>query len=93
MSKREEQPRVRTIASIAEIAEVDAASIRGTQRLREDLGMDSLSSLELLSTISERLAIDIDVEDAMEIRTVDDACAFVEKQYAEQRADGAGGRA
>jgi acyl carrier protein len=77
--------RTHLIQSIATIAEIDPAAIRGGDRLREDLGLDSLGSLELLSTLSERLRIDIEIEDAMDIRTVDDACAFVEKSWHEQR--------
>jgi len=50
--------------------------------------MDSLQSLELLSTIGEALKIDLDIEEAMGIQTVDDACAFVTRKYKEQKADG-----
>ena len=71
--------RSRIVALLAEICETDVAGIRGEHRLREDLGMDSLSSLELLSRIGEELSIDLAMEDAMEISTVDDACALVEK--------------
>jgi acyl carrier protein len=53
--------------------------------------MDSLGSLELLSTLSEQLRIDLEMEDAMAIVTVDDACAFIERQRGEgqRRAIGA----
>ena len=77
-----------TINLLAEICETDAGAIEGAQRLREDLGMDSLQSLELLSCVGEALKIDLDIEEAMGIRTVDDACAFVLRQYQEQRAHG-----
>jgi acyl carrier protein len=77
-----------TVDKLAEIAETDVRSIRDTQRLREDLGLDSLQSLELLSSIGEALRIDLDVEEAMGIRTVSDACAFVARQYEDQRGDG-----
>jgi acyl carrier protein len=77
-----------TVRLLAEIAETEVRSIRADQRLREDLGLDSLQSLELLSCIGEALKIDLDVEEAMGIRTVDDACDFVARQYAEQRRDG-----
>lgn len=76
---RDEQMRARMVALMAEILEIDGATIRGDQRLREDLGMDSLGSLELLSRIGEELQIDLAMEDAMGIVTVDDACAFVAK--------------
>ena len=79
-----EKRRMRLIAVIAEILEVEVPVVRGELRLREDLGMDSLGSLELLSTISEELRIDLEMEHALELRTVDDACHFVERQYLEQ---------
>jgi acyl carrier protein len=80
--------RERIIALVAEILELDdPSSIKSTDRLREDLGMDSLGSLELLSTISEELKLDLEMEDAMGISTIDDACAFVEQHYAQQHPD------
>jgi acyl carrier protein len=82
--RHEQQRRTRVIELIAEIAELSPHELQGGQRLREDLGMDSLGSLELLSTLSEELRIDLEIEDAMGIETVDDACAFLEKNYAEQ---------
>lgn len=81
-------PRGITIGLLAEICETDAGRIEGAQRLREDLGMDSLQSLELLSCVGEALKIDLDIEEAMGIQTVDDACAFVLRQYQDQRIHG-----
>lgn len=80
MNTHEGDSRAIALTVLAEIAEVDRSSLRGDDRLREDLGMDSLSSLELLSTLGEKLNIDLEIEEAMDIRTVDDACAFVERQ-------------
>jgi acyl carrier protein len=82
--------RLRVVKAIAEILEMEPSRVSGAQRLREDLGMDSLGSLELLSTVGEDLRVDLDMEDAMEIVTVDDACAFVERRRAEEvrRAEG-----
>jgi acyl carrier protein len=77
-----------TLDLLAEICETDVERIAGAQRLREDLGMDSLQSLELLSCVGETLKIDLDIEEAMGIQTVDDACAFVRRQYEEQRGHG-----
>ena len=70
------------IAAMAEILEIDPSTIQGGQRLREDLGLDSLGSLELLAVISQRLAVDLDIEDALTLATVDDACAFVAQSCA-----------
>lgn len=82
----ENQRRQRVIELIADIAELDIQQVNGPDRLREDLGMDSLGSLELLSTLSEELRINLEMEAAMAIETVDDACAFLEQTYAEQTA-------
>ncbi len=82
MSTFEPSTQARLVAIIAEILEIDPRTVSGGQRLREDLGMDSLGSLELLSTISEQLRIDLEMEDALDIVTVDDACAFVDRHRA-----------
>lgn len=87
MSALEDKCRGVTLALLAEIAEADPREIRGDQKLREDLGLDSLQSLELLSSISEKLRIELDIDKAMDIRTVDDACAFVAREYDEQSPD------
>lgn len=58
--------------TLAKLAGVDRAEIRGSDRLRDDLGLDSLKSMELLSRISERYDIDPDMEDVMAVETVDD---------------------
>jgi acyl carrier protein len=91
MIKPDLSTRARVVAVIAEILEIDPSVVSGALRLREDLGMDSLGSLELLSTISEQLRLELEMEDAMAIVTVDDACAFVERHRAEgeRRANGA----
>lgn len=80
--------RARLISIVAEITEMDPANVHGNLRLREDLGMDSLGSLELLSTISERMNLDLEMEDAMHLVTVEDAAAFVEQRCAERDARG-----
>lgn len=85
----EEQRHERTILVIAEIVEAERSEIQETALLREDLGLDSLQSLELLSVLSEELRIDLPMEEAMELSTVADACVFVERAYQAQRGGGA----
>jgi acyl carrier protein len=80
----QDKHRTRVIEVMAEILEVDPATIHGAQRLREDLGMDSLGSLELLSVVSQELDLELEMENALTIATVDDACAFVSRHYTEQ---------
>ncbi len=90
MSTHEAPTREHVVAMVAKILKVEAAKINGTDRLREDLGMDSLASLELLSCISDELDVDIELDEAMELVTVDDACAFVNRVYREQRQGASG---
>lgn len=81
MTSKSEREQI-VIASIAEILEVEPASIERHARMREDLGMDSLGSLELLSTLSRELSVDLEIEEAMEIETVEDTLRFVEAHVA-----------
>ena len=57
---------------IAELATMDQSEIKGSDRLREDLGLDSLQSMELLSRVSEEFDIDPDMEEVMKVTTVDE---------------------
>ncbi|MEB2310652.1 MAG: acyl carrier protein [Sorangiineae bacterium] len=85
MTTSEASTRERVVAMVAQILKVDPSKISGKDRLREDLGMDSLASLELLSCISDELDVDIELDEAMSLVTIDDACAFVDRVRAEQR--------
>ena len=73
--------RSRTREILAEISEREVDRVKDADRLREDLGLDSLQSLELLSVVSEELRINLPMEDAVELRTVGDACDFVESAW------------
>jgi acyl carrier protein len=75
----------RTVELIAEVIEVDASEVKVTDRLRDDLGLDSLQSLELLSLLAEELRVDLPMEAALDLGTVQDACDFVERAYQDDR--------
>ncbi len=72
---------------VAEILEIEESAVHDDSRLREDLGMDSLGSLELLSSISEQLDMHLELEDASGIVTFENACTFVETSLAGSRRD------
>lgn len=57
---------------LAKLADLDTSSVKDQDRLREDLGLDSLQSMELLSRISDLYELDIEVEDVMDVQTVGD---------------------
>ncbi len=52
-------------------------AVSAADRLREDLGLDSLHSMELLSSITEKYEVDVDVEQVQEVKTVGDVVGFL----------------
>lgn len=66
------QPTIETrvIQLISQLVPVKAQDIKPEQRLRDDLGMDSVSSMELLSMLAEDFELDVGVEDVADVHTV-----------------------
>lgn len=62
----------RVLAIVAELTNTKVADIKGSDRLREDLGLDSMQSMEMLSRVSEEFEVDPDMEKAMAVQTVDE---------------------
>jgi acyl carrier protein len=52
-------------------------SIEPSDRLRDDLGLDSLHAMELLSDITEKYQVDVDPEELQDVRTVSDVAGFL----------------
>ncbi|MEW6365322.1 MAG: acyl carrier protein [Acidobacteriota bacterium] len=57
---------------LCKLASLEAQQIRSEDRLREDLGLDCLQSMELLSRLCDRYPIHIEVEDIVDVQTVGD---------------------
>jgi acyl carrier protein len=51
---------------------------------RNDLGADSLSTVELMMELEEVFGVEIEDEEAEKIQTVKDAIAYIEKKLAEK---------
>lgn len=60
----------RVLKIVSELTSVPLGDIRPEHDLRADLGMDSVSSMELLSLFAEELDVDVELEEAMQVRTV-----------------------
>ena len=73
----------RMIELIAEVSLIKADQIKPQHRLREDLGMDSVCSLELISMLAEEFGLDISVEEAAHVFTVDEAMAMARRHLAQ----------
>ena len=62
---------------LAEIARVNDDKIKENAKIRDDLGVDSVSSMEILAAIETRLGIVIDEARAFNIVTVKDLIELV----------------
>ena len=69
---------------VAETLEIDAGQIGDTARFVEDLGAQSIQSIELVAAFEEEFDIDMDEEEALMIKTVDAAVLFIDKTLASQ---------
>lgn len=65
------------ISILSRLAEVPPEQISLDDDLREDVGLDSLQSMELLSRICEKWDVDVEMEDMIEVKTVSDVVTFM----------------
>ena len=59
---------------------VDENEITEESRLKEDLGIDSLASMQLILDMEQKFNIHVEDEEVMEIETVADVIALLEKK-------------
>lgn len=74
-----DQIRADLLEILSQLAGVESSRIQDSDRLREDLGLDSLQSMELLSRVSDRYELDLEVEDVMDVQTVGDVVRELHK--------------
>ena len=63
---------------IAEQMHLDVESITEDKRIVEDLGADSLDTVEMLMTLEENFGIAIPDEEAVNLKTVGDIVKYIE---------------
>jgi len=63
----------------ARTLKVDVARIAADSRFVEDLGAESIQSVELVAAFEEEFDIEMDEEDALEVKTVGKAVEFIGK--------------
>ncbi len=69
---------------LSDLSAVPVKDIKVEDRLREDLGLDSVSSMELVSMLSEEFSIDVELEEAVRITTVDALLQLADQRAAPQ---------
>jgi acyl carrier protein len=67
---------------VSEQLGVDEGELTPTASFVDDLGADSLDTVELVMAFEEAFEVEIPDEDAEKIRTVQDAITYVEKKVA-----------
>jgi acyl carrier protein len=75
----EQQIQADLVDILSRLVGVEAGKIKPTDRLREDLGLDSLQSMELLSRISDKYELNLEVEDVMDVKSVEDVVKELQK--------------
>jgi acyl carrier protein len=66
----------------ADLLKIDAGAINPDSRFVEDLGADSMKSIELVAAFEEEFDIEMEEEDALKVKTVGDAAAFIDAMLA-----------
>jgi acyl carrier protein len=64
---------------VARTLKIDTGRIATESRFVEDLGAESIQSVELVAAFEEEFDIEMDDEDALEVKTVGKAVEFIEK--------------
>jgi len=64
-------------SAVADLANLPVADIKDGDRLRDDLGLDSLQEMELMSRLSETYEIEPEMEDVMKVTTVAEVADFL----------------
>lgn len=63
----------------AELLGIEASKIKPESRFVEDLGAESTQSIELVATFEEEFGITMDENEALGVKTVNDAVTFIDK--------------
>ena len=64
---------------VAETLHVDLERVTDRSRFVEDLGAESIQSVELVAGFEEEFDVDLDEEAALQVKSVGDAVAFIER--------------
>ncbi len=72
--------RERVTKVVAQTLKLDGAAISDDSRFVEDLGAESMQSVELIASFEEEFDIEIDEQEAMDVKTVGKAVDFIKNQ-------------
>jgi len=64
---------------VSEVLGVDEAKITSASRFVDDLGAESVQSLELVASFEDAFEIEMEEDAALQVKTVGDAVGFIKK--------------
>ena len=67
--------------TIADVSEIDVEAIDGEKRFVEDLSISSFEMFQLSYELEEKLKIELDVDDFMDVEKVDDFIDIIANTY------------
>ena len=79
-----EEIRERVESTIVDVLKVDAAERGSDQRIREDLGADSLDSVTLVMALEDEFGGSINDNDAKSLATVGDVISYISRRVEEK---------
>jgi len=82
MDKTKNGIQTKVISLLASQLSKDAAKIKMTDRIMEDLGADSLDIVTMLMNLEDTYGLTIPDDDAMELKTVAELVQYLEKNQA-----------
>lgn len=74
----------RVIAATAEILQMDPGEIKPEHNFTDDLGAESVQSVELMAMFEEEFGIEMDEDAALSVQSVSGAVEFITKVCKEQ---------
>ena len=69
----------RVIKVTAEVLKVNVSTIKESSRFVEDLGAESVQSIELVAAYEEEFDIEMDEDQALAVKSVGDAVRFIDR--------------
>ena len=74
----------RVIAATAEVLQMDPGEIKPEHNFTDDLGAESVQSVELMAMFEEEFGIEMDEDAALSVQSVSGAVEFITKVCKEQ---------
>lgn len=68
----------------AQVLKIDPSRIKDDSRFVEDLGAESIQSIELVAAFEEEFGIEMDEDQALAVKNIRDAATFIDKILAEK---------